>query len=106
MENRIGGVIVNVLDLSTVGRVFELRSGQTKGYEIGTCYITIQRAALKNQRKYYLGRNHDNVYECSDMSPCRLFYQQVSTITIQLRVLVQYKANIMIITIIIECNLF
>ena len=29
MEYRICGVIVNVLDLGTVGRVFDLRSGQT-----------------------------------------------------------------------------
>jgi hypothetical protein len=104
MENRIGDVIANMLDSGTVGRVFELRSGQTKGYEIGTCYIPIKCATLRNQRKYYLGRNQDNVYECGDMSICRLLYQQVRTITVQLRVLIQYKANIIIT--IIECNLF
>jgi hypothetical protein len=37
MKNHIGGVIVNVLDSGTVGRVFELRSLKPKGYEIGTC---------------------------------------------------------------------
>ena len=36
MENRMCGVIANVLDLGIVGRVVDLRSGQTKAYEIGT----------------------------------------------------------------------
>jgi len=54
MENRICGVIANVFDSGTVGRVFDLRSGQTKGYEIGTCYLPIKHAALKHQRHVYL----------------------------------------------------
>ena len=33
--NRIGGVMVSVLDSSAVGRGFEPRSGQAKHYEIG-----------------------------------------------------------------------
>ena len=37
--NRIGGVMVNVLASSVVGRGFEPRSGQAKDYEIGTVFV-------------------------------------------------------------------
>jgi len=42
--NRIGGVMVSVLASSAVYRGFELRSGQTKDYEIGICCFLAQHA--------------------------------------------------------------
>ena len=61
-------------------------------------------AALRIISKDWLGRNQDNVSEWRDMSICRLLFQWASTITIQLSVLVLYKADIIIISLTI--NLF
>jgi hypothetical protein len=38
-NNRIGSVMVNVLDSSAVDRGFQPRSNRTKHYEIGICSI-------------------------------------------------------------------
>jgi hypothetical protein len=46
-SNRASGVIVRVLALCAVDREFELRSGQTKDYEIGICCFSAKHAALK-----------------------------------------------------------
>jgi hypothetical protein len=46
-ENRLGGVIVNVLASSVVNRGFEFRSGRTKDYTIGMCCFSANHAALR-----------------------------------------------------------
>ena len=45
--NRIGGVMVSVLDSSVVDRGIESRSGQTKDYEIGICCFSATHTALR-----------------------------------------------------------
>jgi hypothetical protein len=45
-ENRLGGVIVNVLASSVVNGGFEFRSGKTKDYKIGMCCFSANHAAL------------------------------------------------------------
>jgi hypothetical protein len=42
--NHIGGVMVNVLASSAVGRGFEPRSGQTKDYKIGICCFSAKHS--------------------------------------------------------------
>jgi hypothetical protein len=60
-ENRLGGVIVNVLASSEVNRGFEFRSGKTKDYKIGMCCFTAKHAAVRRTSKDWLARNQDNV---------------------------------------------
>ena len=55
-SNRASGVIVRVLALCAVDREFELRSGQTKDYEIGICCFSAKHAALKCKSKVWLIR--------------------------------------------------
>ena len=55
-SNRASGVIVRVLALGAVDRGFELRSGQTKDYEIGICCFSARHAALKCKSKVWLIR--------------------------------------------------
>ena len=45
--NRIGGGMVIVFASSAVDRGFELRSCQTKDYEIGICCFFAKHAALR-----------------------------------------------------------
>jgi hypothetical protein len=47
---RIGGIMVSVLASSVIDRGFELRSGQTKDYKIGTCF-----SALRSKSKDWFG---------------------------------------------------
>ena len=49
--NRIGGVMVNVLALSTVDRGFEPRSSQTKDYKIGICCFSAMHEVLRRKNK-------------------------------------------------------
>jgi len=72
--NCIGGIMVRLLASSTFDRGVQLRSGQTKDYEIGICC--------------WLAQNQDNVSEWCDMSISRLLFQWASTIKIQLSMLV------------------
>jgi hypothetical protein len=55
------GVIVSVFAWSSVDRGFELRSGQTKDYNIGICCFSTKQAALRSKSKDELWRNQDNV---------------------------------------------
>ena len=48
----MGGEKVTVFASSAVDRVFEPRSGQTKDYSIGICYISANHTALKRKSKY------------------------------------------------------
>ena len=56
-ENRIGGIIVSMLTLSTVDRGFESRSAQTKDYKIGICSFSAKHAALRRMSKDGFSRN-------------------------------------------------
>jgi len=73
--NRTGGVMVSVLASSPVDRGLELRSSQTKDYEIGICCLSAKNATLRRKSKDWLARNQNNVSEWSDMSTCGLLFQ-------------------------------
>jgi hypothetical protein len=60
---RIGGVMVSVLDLSTVDCGFEPRLGQTKNYKIGICCFSTKHTSLRSKSKDLLARNQNNVSE-------------------------------------------
>jgi hypothetical protein len=102
--NRISGVMVSMLPSSAIDRGFEPWLGQTKDYKIGLCCFSAKHAALKRKSKDWLARNQNNVSEWSDMSSRRLLFQWASTIKVQLSVLVYNKADLIIISLII--NLF
>ena len=87
-HNRIGGVMVSVIDSSAVYRGFEPRSGQTKDYKIGICCFSTKHAALRSKSKDWMARNQNNVSEWSDMSTRWLLFQWASTLKNQLRVFV------------------
>jgi hypothetical protein len=80
--------MVSMLTSSAVDRGFEPWSGQTEDWKIGMCCFSAKQAALSSKSKDWLARNQDNVSEWSDMSTCDLLFQWVSTIKIQLSVLV------------------
>jgi hypothetical protein len=67
--------MVSMLASSAVDRGFELRSGQTKDYEIGICCFSAKQAVLKRKSKDWLARNQNNVSEWSDMSIDGLLFQ-------------------------------
>ena len=67
-QDRIGGVMVSVLDSSVVDLGFEPWSGQTKDYIIGICCFSAKHAALRSKSKDRLARNQNNVSEWGDMS--------------------------------------
>ena len=73
--NPIGGVMDSMLASSAVDRGFELRSCQTKDYEIGICCVFAKHAALRRQSKNCLVRNQDNMLEWGDMSIRGLLFQ-------------------------------
>ena len=102
--NRIGDVIVSVLASSVVDRGFEPRSGQIKDYKNGICCFSAKHAALRSKSKDWVARNQNNVSECSDMSTGGLLFQWATTIKIQLGMLVQNKADFIIIS--LKINLF
>ena len=56
-----------MLTSSTVDRVFDPCSGQTKVYEMGICCFSAKHAELRRKSKDWLGRNQDNVSEWGDM---------------------------------------
>jgi hypothetical protein len=59
--NRIVGIMVSVLASSAVDCGFELRSGQTKDYEIGICCFSAKHTALRRKSKDWLAWNQNNV---------------------------------------------
>ena len=97
--------MVSVLASTAADRGVKLRSGQSKDYEIGICCFSAKRASLRRKTKDWLARNHDNVSERGDMSIRGLLFHWASTIKIQLRVLVWYKADLIIIIISRKINL-
>jgi hypothetical protein len=80
--------MASVLTSSAVDRGFEPRSGHTEDYTIGICCFSAKHAVIKRKSKYWLARNQNNMCEWSDMSTCWLLFQWVSTMQIQLNVLV------------------
>ena len=52
--NRIGGLMVSVLASSAVDREFELRSGQTKDYEIGIRCFYANHAELGGPHHHHI----------------------------------------------------
>jgi hypothetical protein len=74
LSNLRGSLIRSVLALSVVDRGFELRSGQTKDYEIGICCFSAKNAALWKKSKDWLIQNQDNVSEWGDMFICGLLF--------------------------------
>jgi len=62
---RICGVIVNVFASIAVDRRFELRSGQTKDYEIGICCFSAKHTAKTKAGWLEVG---NNVSQRNDMS--------------------------------------
>ena len=61
--------------LASVGRGFELRSGQTKDFKIGICCFFAEHAALRSKSKDWLARDQNNVSEWSDISARGLLFQ-------------------------------
>ena len=80
--------MVSVLASYAVDRGFEPQSGQTKDYEFGICCFSAKHTILRRKSKDWLPRNQNNVSEWSDMSNRGLWFQSVSTMKIQLSVLV------------------
>ena len=74
-DNRISGVMLNVLASSAVDRGFEPRSGQTKDNTIGICCFSAKHAALRRKSKDWLARNQDNLSKCGDKSIRGLLFQ-------------------------------
>ena len=74
------------------------RSNQTNDNAVDICYFSAKHAQLRRKEKDLLARNQVDVSECSDMSTCRIMFQWSSTIKIQYSVMVEYKADIIIIS--------
>ena len=98
IKNCIGVVMVSALASSAIDRRFEPWSGQTKDYKIGIFCFSVKHAALRRKSKDWSARNHNNVSEWSDMSTRGLLFQWASTIKIQLSVLIENKADLIIIS--------
>ena len=86
--NRVDGVMVSMLVSSAVDRGFEPRLSQTKDYRIGICWFSAKHASLRKNNNDWLARNQDNVSDWDDMSIRGLLFQWVSTIKIELSLLV------------------
>jgi hypothetical protein len=85
---------VTVLSSSVVDRGIELRSD----YIIGICCFPAKHVALRTTSYEWLARNQDNMSDWDCMSIHRLLFQSASTMKIQLSVLVEYKADLIIIS--------
>jgi len=67
--------MVYVLASSVIDRGFEIRSGQTKDYNIGICCRSTKHATVRSNSKDWLIRNQDNEGQSRDMSTRRLLFQ-------------------------------
>jgi hypothetical protein len=88
--------MVSVLASSAVGRVFESRSSQTKCYKICICCCFSMYAALRKKNKDWVVWLASMAL-WSDIPTHRRLNKWATTVTIQLSVLVWYKADIVII---------
>ena len=75
-----------------------------KTMQLVVCSFSTKYTALRRKIKDWLARNQDNMSKFGDMSICRLLFQWASTINIQLSVLVQYKMDVIIIS--LKINLY
>ena len=89
-------VMANVLASSVIDCGFEPWLGQTKNYKIGICCFSTEHTALRRKNKDWLAWNQDNVSERATCLSADCCFSD--TIKIQLRVLVQYKADLIIIS--------
>ena len=96
--------MVIVLASSAVNREFEPWSGQANDYKIGMYCFSANHTALRRNSKDWFARNQVNVSEWGGISIRGLLFQWSSTIKIQLSMLVQYKADLTIIS--LKINLF
>jgi hypothetical protein len=85
--------LLSTLASSVVDCGFKPQSGQTKDYKIGICCFSAKHAALRSKSKDWLV-----------MSTWGLLFQWVNITTIQLSVLIYYKADIIINS--LKLNLF
>jgi hypothetical protein len=90
--------VVTVFATNSVDRGFEPRSDQTKDYTICICCFSSKHTSLRRKSRYWLDRNQVNVSDLGDLSIRRLVFHWASTTKIQLRVLVLYKADLIIIS--------
>ena len=114
-------LMLSMLALSSVDRGFEPRSGKTKDYKIGICCFSANYTTLRNKNKYWLTQNQENKSERKNISICRIRIKSlrgkiclsadccfselfISTIKIQLSVLVYYKVDIVITSSIETCS--
>ena len=65
---------------------FESHRVQTKDYDVGICFLSINNEALRIRSKDYMAENQYNVSELNDMSTRWLLFQWASTIKVQLSV--------------------
>ena len=89
--------MVSVLASGEADRGFEFRSGQTKDYTIGICCFSAKHPTLRRKSKDWLARNQNNMCHVEQHIYPRTVCQRVSSIKIQLTVLVQYVEGIIII---------
>ena len=92
--------MVSMLASCMVDGGLESRSGQTKDYIIGMCCLSSTYASLRRKSQDWFAGNQDtsNVSEWGDMYICKLLAQWASTMKIQLSMLVQYKLDLIIIS--------
>ena len=93
-----------VLASSAVDPRFDFRLGQTKDYKIDICCFSAEQTALRRKSKDWLAQNQDNVSEWGNMSTRTLLFHRVSTIKVQLSVLVLYKDIVNIISLNVTCS--
>jgi hypothetical protein len=75
IDNHISDVMVGVFAWNAVNGGFDPRRGQTKDYNISSCYFSTKHASLRNKSKDWLTLNWDNVSKWSD----RLLFLWAST---------------------------
>ena len=68
------------------------------------CYFSAKHTVLSYKSKCWLAQNQDNVSEWGDSSICGLLFQWASTTKSQPIILVKYKADLIVVSLII--NLF
>ena len=67
--------LVSALTSSAVDRGLDSWSGKTKDNKIGICCFSATHTTLRRTNKDRLARNHNNMFEWSDMPTRRLLIQ-------------------------------
>jgi hypothetical protein len=76
---------------------------KTKDYRIGICCFSAKHTALRSKSKDWLTQIQDNVSKWSKMSIHGMLFKWANTIKIQLSMLIYYKADIIIISLKVNC---